>query len=124
RCRGRLVATHKAPTAPYRGAGRPHATFPVERLIDIAARELGSDPVALRRRNLIARDALPFNRGIPYRDGMPVVYDSGDYETALDLALERAGYAGFRDRQRAARREGRRLGFGLATYNEATAVGP
>jgi carbon-monoxide dehydrogenase large subunit len=124
RCHGRLVVTHKAPTAPYRGAGRPHATFPVERLVDIAARELGLDPVELRRRNLIARDALPFTRGIPYRDGMPVVYDSGDYEAVLDQALERSGHATFRERQRAAHREGRRLGFGLATYNEATAVGP
>ena len=124
RCRGRLVVTHKAPTAPYRGAGRPHATFPLERLIDIAARELGVDPVELRRRNLIARDALPFNRGIPYRDGMPVVYDSGDYEAVLDQALERSEYATFRERQSAARSEGRLLGFGIATYNEATAVGP
>jgi aerobic carbon-monoxide dehydrogenase large subunit len=124
RCRGRLVVTHKAPTAPYRGAGRPHATFPLERLIDLAARELGVDPVELRRRNLIARDALPFSRGIPYRDGMPVIYDSGDYETLLDQALERSGHATFRERQRAAQREGRLLGFGIATYNEATAVGP
>jgi CO/xanthine dehydrogenase Mo-binding subunit len=124
RCRGRLVVTHKAPTAPYRGAGRPHATFPVERLIDIAARELELDPVELRRRNLIARAALPFDRGIPYRDGMPVIYDSGDYGTVLDEALARSGYREFRERQRAARREGRRLGFGVATYNEATAIGP
>ena len=124
RCRGRLVVTHKAPTAPYRGAGRPQSMFPVERLVDIAARELGIEPVELRRRNLIARGALPFHRGIPYRDGMPVVYDSGDYEAVLDAALERSGYATFRERQRAARREGRRLGFGLATYNEATAIGP
>jgi CO/xanthine dehydrogenase Mo-binding subunit len=124
RCRGRLVVTHKAPTAPYRGAGRPQSMFPVERLVDIAARELGIDPAELRRRNLIARGALPFHRGIPYRDGMPVVYDSGDYEAVLDAALERSGYAAFRERQRSARREGRRLGFGLATYNEATAIGP
>jgi carbon-monoxide dehydrogenase large subunit len=124
RGRGRLVVTHKAPTAPYRGAGRPQATFPVERLIDIAARELELDPIELRRRNLIAREALPFHRGIPYRDGMPVVYDSGDYGALLDAAIERSGYRTFRDRQQAARRDGRLLGFGLATYNEATAVGP
>jgi aerobic carbon-monoxide dehydrogenase large subunit len=124
RGRGRLVVTHRAPTAPYRGAGRPQATFPVERLIDIAARELALDPVELRRRNLIGRQALPFDRGIPYRDGMPVVYDSGDYQALLDAAIERSGYRTFRDRQRAARGAGRLLGFGLATYNEATAVGP
>ncbi len=124
RGRGRLVVTHTAPTAPYRGAGRPHATFPVERLIDIAARELAVDPIELRRRNLIACEALPFDRGIPYRDGMPVVYDSGDYEALLDAAIERSDYRTFRERQRAARADGRLLGFGLATYNEATAVGP
>ena len=124
RGRGRLVVTHTAPTAPYRGAGRPHATFPLERLIDIAARELAVDPIDLRRRNLIARAALPFDRGIPYRDGMPVVYDSGDYEALLDAAIERSGYRTFRDHQRAARADGRLLGFGLATYNEATGVGP
>jgi len=124
RGRGRLVVTHTAPTAPYRGAGRPHATFPLERLIDIAARELAVDPIDLRRRNLIARAALPFDRGIPYRDGMPVVYDSGDYEALLDAAIARSGYRTFRDHQRAARADGRLLGFGLATYNEATGVGP
>jgi len=124
RGRGRLVVTHTAPTAPYRGAGRPHATFPVERLIDIAARELALDPIELRRRNLIARETLPLDRGIPYRDGMPVVYDSGDYEALLDAAIARSGYRTFRDRQWAARADGRLLGFGLATYNEATGVGP
>jgi carbon-monoxide dehydrogenase large subunit len=124
RCRGRLVVTHKAPTSPYRGAGRPPATFVVERLIDIAARALALDPVELRRRNVLTREALPFDRGIPYRDGMPIVYDSGDYEALLDEAVERSGYGTFRERQRAARSEGRLLGFGLAAYNEGTAVGP
>jgi CO/xanthine dehydrogenase Mo-binding subunit len=124
RCRGRLVVTHKAPTSPYRGAGRPPAAFAVERLIDIAARQLGVDAVELRRRNVLAREELPFDRGIPYRDGVPIVYDSGDYVALLDEAVERSGYRTFRDRQRAARQEGRWLGFGLATYNEGTAIGP
>jgi CO/xanthine dehydrogenase Mo-binding subunit len=124
RCRGRVVVTHKVPCAPYRGAGRPQATFVGERILDIAARELGVDPIALRRRNLIRADEMPYRRAIPYRDGAPMVHDSGDYPNLLDSALAKAGYAGFRERQRAARREGRRLGLGVAAYNEATAIGP
>jgi carbon-monoxide dehydrogenase large subunit len=124
RCRGRIVVTHKVPSAPYRGAGRPQATFVAERLMDIAARELGVDPVELRRINLITAAEMPYDRGLPYRDGMPMVHDSGDYPAMLDTVLERAGYRTFRERQQAARREGRLLGIGVATYNEATAIGP
>jgi aerobic carbon-monoxide dehydrogenase large subunit len=124
RCRGRVVVTHKVPSAPYRGAGRPQATFVAERLMDIAARRLGLDPVELRRRNLIDAAELPYDRQLPYRDGMPMIHDSGDYPTLLETALERVGYSTFRARQRAARREGRLLGAGVAAYNEATAIGP
>ena len=124
RCRGRVVVTHKVPSAPYRGAGRPQATFVAERLMDIAARELGLDPADLRRRNLIAAAEMPYDRGLLYRDGMPMVHDSGDYPTLLAKALEGAGYATFRARQAAARRQGRLLGIGIAAYNEATGIGP
>jgi carbon-monoxide dehydrogenase large subunit len=124
RCRGRIVVTHKVPCAPYRGAGRTQAVFVAERLMDIAARELGVDPVELRRRNLITPDAMPYTRALPYRDGMPIVHDSGDYPTLLDTALAQADYTGFRQRQPAARREGRLLGIGVAAYNEATGIGP
>jgi CO/xanthine dehydrogenase Mo-binding subunit len=124
RCRGRIVVTHKVPCAPYRGAGRTQAVFVAERLMDLAARELGLDPVALRRRNLIAADAMPYRRELSYRDGMPIVHDSGDYPTLLETACARAGYAAFRARQAAARRQGRLLGIGVATYNEATGIGP
>jgi carbon-monoxide dehydrogenase large subunit len=124
RCRGRLVVTHKVPSAPYRGAGRPQATFAAERLIDIAARELGLDPVELRRRNLIRADEMPYDRGIPYRDGMPMIHDSGDYPALLDAALTRAGYDAFRAEQRAVRARGRSIGIGVGAYNEATAIGP
>ena len=124
RCRGRIVVTHKVPSAPYRGAGRTQAVFVAERLMDIAARELGLDPVELRRRNLIEPGAMPYRRDLPYRDGMPIVHDSGDYPALLETALTRAGYAAFRERQAAARREGRLLGIGLAAYNEATGIGP
>ncbi|MBI1736516.1 MAG: xanthine dehydrogenase family protein [Candidatus Rokubacteria bacterium] len=124
RCRGRIVVTHKVPGAPYRGAGRTQAVFVAERLMDIAARELGVDPVELRRRNLIAADRMPYTRDLPYRDGMPIVHDSGDYPKLLDTALAQAGYTAFRERQRLARRDGRLLGIGLAAYNEATGIGP
>ncbi len=123
-CRGRVVVTHKVPSAPYRGAGRPQATFVAERLMDIAARRLGLDPVELRRRNLIGASDMPYDRQLPYRDGMPMIHDSGDYPTLLETALERVGHATFRARQSAARREGRLLGVGIAAYNEATAIGP
>jgi CO/xanthine dehydrogenase Mo-binding subunit len=124
RCRGRIVVTHKVPSAPYRGAGRTQAVFVAERLMDIAARELGLDPVDLRRRNLIGAGAMPYRRDLPYRDGMPIVHDSGDYPALLETAVSRAGYATFRARQAAGRRAGRLLGIGLAAYNEATGIGP
>ena len=123
-CRGRVVVTHKVPCAPYRGAGRPQATFVAERLLDIAARELGRDPVDVRRANLIRAEEMPYRRSVPYRDGAPMVHDSGDYPRLLDTALARSGYGGFRERQQAARRQGRLLGMGVAAYNEATAIGP
>lgn len=124
RCRGRVVVTHKVPGAPYRGAGRTQAVFVAERLMDIAAREIGLDPVELRRRNLIPAHAMPHRRDLPYRDGMPIVHDSGDYPALLEAALARAGHAAFRERQAAARREGRLLGVGVAAYTEATGIGP
>jgi carbon-monoxide dehydrogenase large subunit len=124
RCRGRVVVTHKVPCAPYRGAGRPQATFVTERLIDIAARRLGLDPLELRRRNVIDAREMPYRRALPYRDGMPMIHDSGDYPALLETAAARAGYPAFRERQQAARRQGRRLGIGLAAYNEATGIGP
>ena len=104
RCRGRIVVTHKVPAAPYRGAGRTQATFVTERLLDIAARQMGLDPAELRRRNLLSRGEMPHDRGVPYRDGMPLIHDSGDYPALLETALKRAEYSEFRVRQCAARR--------------------
>ncbi len=124
RCRGRIVATHKVPSSPYRGAGRTQAAFVIERVLDIAARQLGFDPVELRRRNLIGGAEMPYDRGLPYRDGMPMIHDSGDYPAMLEAALARAGYRAFRERQRVARAQGRWLGIGVAAYSEATAIGP
>src|SRR4030095_1300583 len=73
---------------------------------------------------LIRAEEMPYQRSVPYRDGAPMIHDSGDYPTLLDTALEKAGHATFRERQRAARREGRSLALGAAAYNEATGIGP
>lgn len=123
--RARVVATNKVPNAPYRGAGRPEAAQVIERLMDLVARELGMEPAAVRRRNLVTAAEMPYAVGIPYRDGQPIVYDSGDYPLALDKVLAEIGdLDAFRRRQREARAEGRHLGLGLGLYTEGTGVGP
>jgi carbon-monoxide dehydrogenase large subunit len=122
---GRIVVTNKVPNAPYRGAGRPEAAFAMERTIDLVARELGLEPDEVRRRNMIRADEMPYRAGLPYRDGEPIVYDSGDYPGALDKALAAlGGVAAFRQRQAEARRGGRCLGLGIGCYIEGTGVGP
>jgi aerobic carbon-monoxide dehydrogenase large subunit len=110
------VATTKVPTGPYRGAGRPEAALVIERLVDLAAGDLDIDPVEVRRRNLVPRDAFP------YRTPLGFTYDSGDYEGALDAALALAGTDGARRAQAAARAAGRLVGIGVAQYVER--VGP
>jgi carbon-monoxide dehydrogenase large subunit len=111
------VYTNTTPTGPYRGAGRPEATYAIERVIDVAARELGIDPVDLRRRNLIPPSAMPFKTGLVF------TYDCGDFGTVMDLALASADYAGFEKRRAEARRRGRLLGLGIANPIEV-AGGP
>ena len=121
----RVVATNKVPNAPYRGAGRPEAAQVTERMMDIVARELGLEPAEVRRRNLVGAHEMPYSLGIPYRDGEPIVYDSGDYPLALEQCLEGVGgLAAFRVRQREARASGKHLGIGIALYTEGTGVGP
>jgi aerobic carbon-monoxide dehydrogenase large subunit len=122
---GRIAVTNKVPNAPYRGAGRPEACFAMERTMDLIARTLGLEPAEVRRRNMIAAAEMPYSVGMPYRDGEPIVYDSGDYPGALEQALAAVGgVATFRARQQAARREGRHLGLGIGFYIEGTGVGP
>ncbi len=116
--------TNKVPTTPVRGAGRPHAIFAMERLIDRVARELGLDPAEVRRRNYIPADRMPYKVGLTFRDGSPVIYDSGDYPACQQLALDRAGYDAFRAEQAALREQGRYLGIGIASYVEGTGLGP
>jgi aerobic carbon-monoxide dehydrogenase large subunit len=121
----RIAATNKVPNAPYRGAGRPEAAFAMERAIDLVAGILGLEAADVRLRNMIRADEMPYHMGIPYRDGEPIVYDGGDYQGALRQVLAAiGGVAAFRQRQRAARDEGRYLGLGLGCYVEGTGVGP
>jgi carbon-monoxide dehydrogenase large subunit len=121
----RIGATNKVPNAPYRGAGRPEAAFAMERAIDLVAGRLGLEPADVRLRNMIGADEMPYRVGIPYRDGEPIVLDSGDYPGALRKALAAiGGVAAFRQRQQAARKAGRYLGLGLGCYVEGTGVGP
>jgi carbon-monoxide dehydrogenase large subunit len=118
------VFTNCVATSPYRGAGRPHAAFVMERVMDRLAVELGIDRAEIRRRNLIQPDEFPYDVGVTFQDGGPTVYDSGDYPAGLDLLLEKVDYAGFEARREAARAEGRRIGLGLAGYVEGTGIGP
>src|SRR6266536_1771773 len=120
----RCVVTNKTPLSAYRGAGRPEAVFAMERILDRAARELGIDPVELRRRNLLGAGEMPYDAGIPYRDGSALVLDAGDVAGGLDLAVREGGYDGWRRRQAELREVGRHLGIGVATYVEGTGIGP
>ena len=112
------VFTNKTPTDSYRGAGRPEATYFVERAMDMLARELEMDPAELRRRNFIKPSQFPF------RTQMGAVYDSGDYERALDLALKKADWERLKAERDAAQREGRLVGLGLSMYVEVCGIGP
>lgn len=120
------VTTNKTPLNVYRGAGHPQAVFAMERMMDAAARRLGIDRIAIRRRNLIADDAFPVDRGVSYPGAGRIVYDSGQYALCLDEALEAIDHTQFAARRRAFESEHRhmRLGFGLAMLVELTATGP
>ncbi len=118
RVRARAVLTNTPPTSPYRSAGRPEVMFVIERLIDLAARELGFDRVALRRKNLIRTPSLPY----PNPFGM--IYDSGDYHAVLDQALALADWDGFAARRAEAEGHGRRRGIGLGAYVESQSGAP
>src|SRR5947199_3861392 len=112
------VFTNKMATDAYRGAGRPEATYVVERALDLVADELNLDPVEVRRKNFPAPEEFPF------KTATGLFYDSGNYEGALAKALENAGYEKLREEQRGARDEGRIVGIGVSTYVEICALGP
>ncbi|HMB92910.1 MAG TPA: molybdopterin cofactor-binding domain-containing protein, partial [Rhodothermales bacterium] len=112
------VFTHTVPVDAYRGAGRPEATFLVERLMDLAAKEMDTDPAELRRKNFIQPDEFP------YQTPVALQYDSGNYEGALDEALAMIGYDDLRQEQAEAREQGRLLGIGFSSYIEACGIAP
>jgi carbon-monoxide dehydrogenase large subunit len=112
------VYTNTAPVDAYRGAGRPEATYVVERIVETAARELGVDPAELRRRNFIPPDAFP------YQTPVALEYDTGNYGASLDKALVHADYANFAKRREASEQRGRRRGIGFSCYIEACGLAP
>ncbi|MFY9893618.1 MAG: xanthine dehydrogenase family protein molybdopterin-binding subunit [Xanthobacteraceae bacterium] len=114
-CLARGVLTNTCPMAPYRGVSRPVITMALERLMDRAAAQFGLDPVEIRRRNLIDK--------FPYTSATGLVFDEGTYRQTLDMAVKALDLAGFRQRQRHARSEGRYLGIGFATFSERTGYG-
>jgi len=119
------VFTNKPIVTPYRGAGRQHGVFVIERLLDIAARELGIDRAEIRRRNFIPADAFPYNNEIIYQDFTALEYDSGNYEPILDKALDMIGYQKFlAEEQPRLRAQGHNVGIGIACYVEGTGIGP
>jgi carbon-monoxide dehydrogenase large subunit len=114
----RCAFTNTIPTAPYRGAGRPEASYALERVVDEAARVTGIDPVKLRRRNLIKPNAMP------YKTAVGTTYDSGDFEPILDKALELADYDGFKQRRREAHKRNRYRGLGICCMLEHAGGAP
>ena len=119
------VFTNKPIVTPYRGAGRQHGVFVMERLLDLAARELGMDRVEIRKRNLIPPDKFPYTNEIIYQDFAPLTYDSGNYLPALEKAVALIGYDKFlQEEQPRLRAEGRHVGIGVVTYVEGTGIGP
>jgi aerobic carbon-monoxide dehydrogenase large subunit len=112
------VFTNRTPTDAYRGAGRPEATFVIERVMDLVARETGVDPVEVRRKNFVRAEDQPFTTLLG------LTYDSGDYTKTLDKALEMVDYKGLRREQADKRKQGKYLGIGLSTYIEICGLGP
>ena len=116
--------TNTVIVTPYRGAGRPQGAFVMERTLDAIARELRLDRVAVREANFIQPDEMPYDFGLTFQDGRPLVYDSGDFPASMEKLKKLVGWDSFEAFRAAARAEGRRVGIGLACYVEGTGVGP
>jgi carbon-monoxide dehydrogenase large subunit len=116
--------TNTVIVTPYRGAGRPQGVFVMERVMDAIARELGIDRAVVRERNFIEPGEMPYDHGLVFQDGRPLIYDSGDFPASLATLKKLVGWESFAAVREAARAEGRRVGIGLACYVEGTGVGP
>jgi aerobic carbon-monoxide dehydrogenase large subunit len=119
-----VLYTNKVPVSPYRGAGRPHAVFVMERIMDRIAKELNIDRAEARSRNFIAPEEFPWDVGLVYQDGGPTKYDSGNYQAGLDKLKALLDYDNFPAMQAEARKHGRYLGLGIGCYVEGTGIGP
>jgi carbon-monoxide dehydrogenase large subunit len=117
-CEVKAVFTNTVPVDAYRGAGRPEATYVVERIVETAAREMKLDPAELRRRNFVPKNAYP------YQTPVALQYDSGDYFTTLEMALKAADYEGFEKRRQDSAKQGKLRGIGIASYIEACGIAP
>src|SRR2546428_685353 len=122
-CEIDCLLTNKTPTGTYRAPGRFEANFVRERMIDLLARRLGEDPAEIRRRNFIPPEEMPFSVGTAAL-GVPTVYDTGDYASALDAAVQAAHYTRFRAEQLEMRKGGRLVGIGVASIVEKSGLGP
>jgi len=116
--RSRAIFTHTAPTNAYRSSGRPEIIYCIERLVEVAAKECGFDPLELRRRNLVTEAEMP------YQNAVGMIYDSGKYEKSLDMAIGLAEFDGFEARKEEARKRGKLLGRGVAHYVESSIGSP
>jgi carbon-monoxide dehydrogenase large subunit len=117
-CEVRAVFTNTVPVDAYRGAGRPEATYLLERIVDKAADEMKMDPADIRRKNFIPKTAFP------YQTPVALQYDTGNYQATLDQALKTADYAGFKARREEAKKRGKLRGIGIASYIEACGIAP
>ncbi len=116
--------TNTVIVTPYRGAGRPQGCFVMERVMDAIARDLDLDRALVRERNFIQPDQMPYDHGLTFQDGRPLIYDSGDFPASLAKLKVLVGWDDFPAFQQQARAEGRQVGIGLACYVEGTGVGP
>jgi len=120
----RSLYTNTVIVTPYRGAGRPQGVFAMERTMDAIAERLGRDRAEVREVNFIRPDEMPYDHGLIFQDGRPLIYDSGDYPASLAKLKKLVGWEEFAAEREQARAEGRRVGIGLACYVEGTGVGP
>ncbi len=118
------IYTNTVQVTPYRGAGRPQAVFCMERTMDRIAAHLGRDRTEVRAANFIQPDEFPYDQGMTFQDGRPLIYDSGDYPEALRMLKELIGWDSFPETKARAAAEGRRIGIGVGCYVEGTGVGP
>ncbi|OZD64270.1 xanthine dehydrogenase [Rhodococcus sp. 05-340-1] len=124
RCNGYSLYTNTVIVIPYRGAGRPQGVFAMERSMDAIAQYLGKDRLAVREKNLIRPDEMPYDFGLMFQDGRPLIYDTGDYQAGIDKLKALIDWDGFPEYKKQAAAQGRTVGIGVGAYVEGTGPGP